>query len=68
MEAICGPAAHVNQTSESESPAMEKRDAEFIHRHRPQTIPHWKLIVKKGVLNADIINHHYDGCSTNEDP
>lgn len=43
---------------------MEK-DAES---GRPERIPWFKMVSDQGVVTEDIINHHYEGAGTDEDP
>jgi hypothetical protein len=47
---------------------MEKQDVESGHGPGPKRIPHWKLIIDQGFLTPDIIDHHYGGAGTDEDP
>lgn len=36
-------------------------------RH-PTNISHWKMITDQGVLTEDVVNHHYEGAGTADDP
>lgn len=47
---------------------MVEKDIEPGNGGGPKRIPYWKLLTDQGVLNSDIINHHYEGVGTDEDP
>lgn len=39
-----------------------------IEAHRPARISHFKRLLDQGVVNDDIINTHYAGAGTEENP
>lgn len=49
-----------------EKDVRDERDVES--EYGQESIPHWRMLVDQGVLTPSIINHHYNGNGTEEDP
>lgn len=50
--------------------ATEKGDSgpSVIEAPESRTIPFWRLLTDQGVVTQEIIDHHYPGSGTDEDP